>query len=80
MLMTSFISLYFMILSLDVVLVRDGEAFTSINHGFRLSSMIMSYLWNIIINNSVHNLILSTLSEIFSRPHIELFFHWRQFE
>ena len=33
-----------MILSLDVVLVKDGEAFTSINHGFKLSSMIMSYL------------------------------------
>ena len=33
-----------MILSLEVVLVRDGEALTSINHGFRLSSMIISYL------------------------------------
>jgi len=44
MLIKSFISLYFMILSLDVVLVREGEAFTSISQGFKLSSIIISYL------------------------------------
>ena len=38
-----------MILSLEVVLVRDGEALTSINHGFRLSSIIMSYLKKVLI-------------------------------
>ena len=33
-----------MILSAAVVEVSDGEAFTSISHGLRLSSMIISYL------------------------------------
>lgn len=36
------ISLYFNIRSLTVVLVSDGDAFTSTNHAFKLLSMIMS--------------------------------------
>ena len=43
-LQTSEISLYFMIRSLEVVAVNEGEAFTSINQGFRLSSMMILYL------------------------------------
>jgi hypothetical protein len=41
--MISLISLYLRMRSLTVVDVRDGDAFTSISHGFRASSMIISY-------------------------------------
>ena len=44
MLMVSEMRLYFMMRSLDVVDVSDGEAFTSISHGFMTSSIIRSYL------------------------------------
>lgn len=42
MLIVSLMRLNFIILSALVVDVSDGEAFTSISHGFKLSSIIIS--------------------------------------